>query len=65
MSVSLEAKPTVETARRPAAVKWTIGVLTFLGITVLGGGIEMLLFYEGNEYLPVDLIEPTPFDTCC
>jgi hypothetical protein len=63
MSVSLEAKPTVETGRRPAAVRWTIGVLTFLGITALGGGIEMLLFYEGNEYLPADLIERTPFDT--
>lgn len=63
MSVSLEAKPTIETGRRPAAVKWTIGILTFLGITALGGGIEMLLFHEGNEFLPADLIERTPFDT--
>ena len=63
MSVSLETQPAVETDRRPAAAKWTIGVLTFLGVTALGGGIEMLAFYEGNEYLPPELIERTPFDT--
>lgn len=63
MSVSLEEQPAVETSRRPAAVKWTIGVLTFLGVTALGGGIEMLLLYEGNEYLPIDMIQRTPFDT--
>lgn len=63
MSVSLEAKPTVESGRRPPTVKWTIGVLTFLGVTALGGGTEMLLFYEGNEYLPADMLDSIPFDT--
>lgn len=63
MSLSLESKPTLETGRRPAAVKWTIGVLSFLGVTALGGGIEMLAFYRGNEYLPADMLERIPFDT--
>ena len=63
MSVSLQTQSTVKTEGRPTAVNWTIGVLIFLGVTALGGGIEMLLFYEGNEYLPAELIERTPFDT--
>lgn len=63
MTVSAPTRPEVKTGPRPASVKWTIGILTFLGITALGGGIEMLLFYEGNEFLPAELIERTPFDT--
>lgn len=63
MSVSLERRPVVETGRRSAAVKWNIGILTFLGITALGGGIEMLVFYEGNSYLPADMLDEIPFDT--
>lgn len=63
MTVSVQSQPTVETGRRPTSVKWTVGILTFLGITALGGGIEMLLFYEGNEYLPADMLERIPFET--
>ncbi len=63
MSLSLETRPAEATTRKPASVKWTIGTLMFLGLTALGGGIEMLAFYAGNQYLPVDMLERIPFDT--
>jgi hypothetical protein len=63
VTVSLEARPKLETGRTPASVKWTIGVLTFLGVTALGGGIEMIAFYRGNQYLPTDMLDRIPFDT--
>lgn len=62
MSVSLQTRRTAETGTRPPSVKWTIGILTFLGLTALGGGIEMVAFYQGNEYLPAGMLEDIPFD---
>ncbi|MGD2059437.1 MAG: hypothetical protein PVF87_01095 [Acidimicrobiia bacterium] len=63
MTTSLQARPGSATERKPTSIKWTIGILIFLGVTALGGGIEMLVFYQGNEYLPVDMLERIPFDT--
>lgn len=48
------------TAERPTEVKATIGVLVFLGVTALGGGIEMLLYPNGNEFLPGELMDRVP-----
>ena len=48
------------TIRRPVAVTVLLAVLGFLGVTALGGGIEMVLFPNGNEYLPIDLIAGVP-----
>lgn len=46
--------------RRPGSVTATIAVLGFLGVTALGGGIEMVLFRHGNTYLPVDMLDGVP-----
>lgn len=47
-------------APRPASVRVTVGTLGFLGLTALGGGIEMLLYPQGNQYVPIELIELVP-----
>jgi hypothetical protein len=46
--------------RRPVVVSVLVGVLGFLGVTALGGGIEMVLFPNGNEYLPIDMMDGVP-----
>jgi hypothetical protein len=63
VSVSMQTRPTTEAGERPTSVKWTIWTLTFLGVTALGGGIEMLAFPQGNDYLPADMLEKIPFET--
>jgi hypothetical protein len=37
-----------------------IGALSFLGVTALGGGIEMVVFPDGNAYLPAERLERVP-----
>jgi hypothetical protein len=56
----LVTKATTPRRQRPAPAKLTIGVLWFLGITALGGGVEMLVFPNGNQYLPADLLDRVP-----
>lgn len=60
----------VRAARRTAVMAWrrrprteqALGwLLGFLGVTALGGGIEMLLFPRGNQYLPISLLDPVGF----
>lgn len=46
--------------RRPRSVTATLWILGFLGITALGGGIEMLLFPKGNDYLPASFLDEIP-----
>lgn len=58
MSVSTSAEP--RTAPRPGSVRALIGTLGFLGLTALGGGIEMLLFPRGNEFLPAEFLDRIP-----
>ena len=41
-------------------MKATIGGLLFLGVTALEGGIEMLLYPRGNEFLPGELMDSVP-----
>lgn len=50
----------IDTRRRPLAVTVLVAVLGFLGVTALGGGIEMVLFAGGNDYLPLDMIDGVP-----
>lgn len=42
------------------AVWVTGGLLTFLGLTALGGGVEMLLFPEGNQFVPGEWLDGIP-----
>lgn len=46
--------------RRPRSVTVMLWILGFLGVTALGGGIEMLLFPTGNDYLPATLLDKIP-----
>ncbi len=43
----------------PRAERVLRGTLGFLGVTALGGGIEMLAFPHGNRYLPLRMLEGT------
>lgn len=36
---------------------------SFCAVTALGGALELLIWRGGNEYLPIRLLEPTPFET--
>ena len=45
------------TPRRPVVVTVLVAVLAFLGVTALGGGVEMVLLRNGNDYLPITVIE--------
>jgi hypothetical protein len=55
------ATPTGTSAgRRPAAVTATVGVLLALGVSALGGGIEMLVFRDGGRYLPSEWLDEIP-----
>lgn len=46
--------------RRPIVVRLIIGLLVFLGVTALGGGFEMILFPEGNDFLPAEWLGGLP-----
>jgi hypothetical protein len=52
-----------ENARTPLLVWVTTSVLAFLGVTALGGGVEMLLFPKGNDFVPGDWLDGIPFVT--
>lgn len=39
------------------------GVLGFLGVTALGGGLEMIAFPHGNRYLPASLLDEIGLDS--
>ena len=47
--------------RRPATVVAVLVLLVFLGLTALGGGIEMILFPSGNQYVPGEWLEGIPW----
>ena len=47
--------------RRPATVITALALLGFLGLTALGGGIEMILFPAGNQYVPGEWLEGIPW----
>lgn len=47
--------------RRPATVIAVLVLLVFLGLTALGGGIEMILFPSGNQYVPGEWLEGIPW----
>lgn len=52
------------TTRRAGGVRWMIGLLAFLGVTALGGGIEMLMYPHGNEFVRAEWLDHLPlFDT--
>jgi hypothetical protein len=46
--------------RRPRLVVAAAGVAGFVGVTALGGGIEMLLFPRGNEFVPGAWLDGVP-----
>jgi hypothetical protein len=41
-------------------IRILLGLLIFLGVTALAGGIEMLLFPTGNEFLPRQWLDDIP-----
>jgi hypothetical protein len=45
---------------RPLPVRVAIGLLVFLGLTAFGGGVEMLLFPTGNEFVPGEWLDHIP-----
>lgn len=47
--------------RRPRAVVSLLALLIFLGLTALGGGVELLLFPEGNEFVSPEWLEEIPW----
>lgn len=51
---------TAKAGRRPGSVRALLATLGFLGVTALGGGIEMLAFPQGNEFLPADFLDRIP-----
>lgn len=56
-----QSEGTVEPeGRRPVTVWLVAGLLTFLGLTALGGGGEMLLFPEGNQFVPGEWLDHIP-----
>ncbi len=42
---------------------WIVGLSAFGALSALGGGIELLAWPTGNAYLPIELLQPTPFET--
>lgn len=51
---------TATRTRRPASVTATIAALGVLGVSALGGGVEMLAFRHGNAYVPAEWLEEIP-----
>ena len=45
---------------RPITATLISALLAFLGVTALGGGIEMLMFPGGNQYIPSRWLESLP-----
>jgi hypothetical protein len=46
--------------RRLGLVWVTVSALIFLGVTALGGGVEMLLYPKGNEFVPGEWLDHIP-----
>ena len=49
-------------AKRPRLVWALFALLLFVGITALGGGIEMVLFPDGNQFVSGEWLDGLPFD---
>lgn len=47
-------------SRRPPPVVATISVLGFLGVTAVGGGVELVVFRRGGPYTPSEWLERIP-----
>jgi hypothetical protein len=60
---SVDTMSTYEIGARPVSVRVSLVVLVFLGITAFAGGMEMLIFPQGNEYLPQDMLDRLPVNT--
>ena len=45
---------------RPLAASGLLVLLVFLGLTALGGGIELMLFPHGNEFVPGEWLDGIP-----
>jgi hypothetical protein len=48
--------------RRPRVVVVELVLLGFLALTAIGGGLEMLLFPQGNPFVKTEWLESIPFD---
>lgn len=46
---------------RPVAAKALLAALSFLGITALGGSVEMMLSPGGNQYVRAEWLDGIPF----
>lgn len=47
--------------KRPRTLVALIATQVFLGLTALGGGIEMLVWRHGGTYLPAERLDRIPF----
>jgi hypothetical protein len=47
-------------ARRPGTVRMAAGALGFVGVTGLAGGIEMILYPHGNQFVDGDWLAGIP-----
>lgn len=56
----MRSNPRTRENRRPPAAWALLLLLTFLGLTALGGGIELVLFPRGNEFVPGKWLEGVP-----
>ncbi|MEX1296111.1 MAG: hypothetical protein AB1Z67_08065 [Candidatus Limnocylindrales bacterium] len=48
--------------RRPRVVVVQLVLLAFLAVTAIGGGLEMLLFPQGNPFVKAEWLDSVPFD---
>lgn len=48
--------------RRPRVVVVQLVLLAFLAVTAIGGGLEMLLFPQGNPFVKAEWLESIPLD---
>ena len=52
-----------ETAPRDRLRVWSCWLAAFVAISSIAGGLEMLVWSRGNAYVPLTLLEGTPFET--
>jgi hypothetical protein len=48
--------------QRPRAVVVELVLLAFLAVTAIGGGLEMLLFPQGDPFVRAEWLDSVPFD---
>jgi hypothetical protein len=53
----------IETARSAILRLSTLWISVFVGLSAVGGAIELLVWSDGNFYLPPTLLDGTPFRT--